>query len=109
MNALVKLASAMLLAGGLSAPAMAQTVITAPGQSTTGTYMDYMKTVYARATFAELLQIPLTSFDKEFELTALGAESWSQSDDGLVWTFKLRDGLVWSDGEPPSHEARCAS
>ena len=100
MNALVKLASAMLLAGGISAPAMAQTVITAPGQSTTGTYMDYMKTVYARATFAELLQIPLTSFDKDFELTALGAESWSQSDDGLVWTFKLRDGLVWSDGEP---------
>ena len=45
---------------------MAQTVITAPGQSTTGTYMDYMKTVYARATFAELLQIPLTSFDKDF-------------------------------------------
>jgi oligopeptide transport system substrate-binding protein len=100
MNALVKLASAMLLASGISAPAMAQTVITAPGQSTTGTYMDYMKTVYARATFAELLQIPLTSFDKDFELTALGAESWSQSDDGLVWTFKLRDGLVWSDGEP---------
>ena len=100
MNALVKLAGAMLLAGGLSAPAMAQTVITAPGQSTTGTYMDYMKTVYARATFSELLQIPLTSFDKDFTLTALGAESWSQSDDGLTWTFKLRDGLVWSDGEP---------
>src|SRR6185295_12664995 len=100
MNALVKLASAMLLAAGISAPATAQTVITAPGQSTTGTYMDYMKTVYARATFAELLQIPLTSFDKDFKLTALGAESWSQSADGLTWTFKLRDGLVWSDGEP---------
>ena len=100
MNALVKLASATVLAAALSAPAMSQTVITAPGQSTTGTYMDYMKTVYARATFAELLQIPLTSFDKDFQLTALGAESWSQSDDGLVWTFKLRDGLVWSDGEP---------
>ena len=28
----------------------------------------------------------------------MGAESWSQSDDGLTWTFKLRDGLVWSDG-----------
>jgi len=28
------------------------------------------------------------------------AESWSTSDDGLVWTFKLRAGLKWSDGEP---------
>ena len=100
MNALLKIAGAVMLAAGLSVPAMAQTTIVAPGQSTTGTYMDYMKTVYARATFAELLQVPLTSFDKEFELTPLAAESWSQSEDGLTWTFKLRDGLVWSDGEP---------
>ena len=28
------------------------------------------------------------------------AESWSGSEDGLVWTFKLRDGLEWSDGTP---------
>lgn len=28
------------------------------------------------------------------------AESWTVSDDGLVWTFNLRDGVVWSDGEP---------
>ena len=28
------------------------------------------------------------------------AESWSGSDNGLVWTFKLRDGLEWSDGTP---------
>lgn len=28
-----------------------------------------------------------------------GAESWSVSDDNLVWTFKLRD-YKWSDGEP---------
>ncbi len=26
------------------------------------------------------------------------AESWEVSDDGLVWTFHLRDGLKWSDG-----------
>lgn len=30
------------------------------------------------------------------------AESWTTSDDGLVWTFKLRPGLVWSDGVPIS-------
>lgn len=28
------------------------------------------------------------------------AESWAASADGLVWTFKLRDGLRWSNGDP---------
>lgn len=27
-------------------------------------------------------------------------ESWTQSEDGLTWTFTFRDGLLWSDGEP---------
>ena len=28
------------------------------------------------------------------------AESWTISDDGLVYTFKLRDGISWTDGQP---------
>lgn len=28
------------------------------------------------------------------------AASWQTSSDGLVWTFQLRDGLKWSNGEP---------
>lgn len=32
------------------------------------------------------------------------AESWTTSDDGLTWTFKLRDGAMWSDGEPVTAE-----
>lgn len=28
------------------------------------------------------------------------AESWTQSDDGLSWTVKLKPGLKWADGSP---------
>lgn len=28
------------------------------------------------------------------------AESWEQSEDGLTWTFKVKEGVVWSDGTP---------
>lgn len=35
----------------------------------------------------------------EGEVKGDAAESWDVSDDGLVYTFHLRDGLKWSDGE----------
>jgi peptide/nickel transport system substrate-binding protein len=28
------------------------------------------------------------------------AESWEASEDGLTWTFEIREGVMWSDGEP---------
>ena len=32
------------------------------------------------------------------------AESWEGSEDGKTWTYKLRDGLKWSDGKPLTAE-----
>jgi peptide/nickel transport system substrate-binding protein len=28
------------------------------------------------------------------------AEDWETSEDGLTWTFTMREGITWSDGEP---------
>lgn len=82
----------------------ADSTVTAPGGTTSGTYMDYMKTVYNRAGAPELTSLPLTEFDNEYKLNPMGAKSWTQSADGLTWTFKLQDGLVWSDGVPLTAE-----
>ena len=40
----------------------------------------------------------LLNVDENNEIVAGAAETWDVSDDGLVWTFNLRDGLKWSDG-----------
>ena len=40
----------------------------------------------------------LLKFDQDNNVVAGCAESWETSEDGLTWTFHLRDGLKWSDG-----------
>lgn len=94
---------AAMLAMSAAMPAAAQQAVF-PGDNTSGTYMDYMKTVYSRGGYPEIIQLPLTSFDKNFELHGLGAESWEQSEDGLTWTITLREGLKYSDGHPLTAE-----
>ena len=46
------------------------------------------------------LFLGLTTFDAEANIVPGAAERWTVSDDGLIWTFRLRDGQRWSDGEP---------
>ena len=40
----------------------------------------------------------LLTVDENGQLAPGQAESWETSEDGLTWTFHLRDGLKWSDG-----------
>lgn len=42
----------------------------------------------------------LFTTDPDFEYIPRLAESWEVSDDATTYTFKLREGLKWSDGEP---------
>ena len=37
--------------------------------------------------------------DKDLKPVGGLAESWTISEDGLVWTFKLKEGIKWFDGE----------
>mgnify|MGYP002569769668 CR=1 FL=1 len=41
---------------------------------------------------------PLLIINENNEVIGGQAESWEESEDGLTWTFTMRDGLKWSDG-----------
>ncbi len=47
----------------------------------------------------------LVWFDNKLVQVPRLAESWTVSDDATTWTFYLRKGIKWSDGEPFTSEA----
>ncbi|WP_110927907.1 peptide ABC transporter substrate-binding protein [Bacillus massiliglaciei] len=42
----------------------------------------------------------LTKKDEDGKILPGVAKEWTTSDDGLVWTFTLKEGLKWSNGDP---------
>ena len=40
----------------------------------------------------------LLGVDEDLNVVPALAESWEESEDGMTWTFHLREGLKWSDG-----------
>ncbi len=46
----------------------------------------------------------LAGYTANGELVPAAAERWEVSDDGLTYTFHLRDGLKWSNGDPLTAE-----
>ena len=46
----------------------------------------------------------LVNFGPNIEPAPGFAESWTQSTDGKQWTFKIRPGMKWSDGQPATSE-----
>jgi peptide/nickel transport system substrate-binding protein/oligopeptide transport system substrate-binding protein len=88
-----------------AAPYAMQTYKVACDISRNQTAFDFAATVYERICVEEgrlndLFQDQLVTFDKDFNIIPASAESWEVSDDGLVWTFHIRPGLVWSDETP---------
>ncbi len=68
------------------------------------TTFDFFAAVYQRYchsdNFSNNFGDPLVEMDKDFNIVPAAAESWEVSEDGLVWTFHLRPGQMWSDGTP---------
>jgi oligopeptide transport system substrate-binding protein len=94
-------ASSLILAGGvLAAPAYAEVVYNR-GSAAEPESVDPHKTstVYEAHILRDMF-LGLVTEDAMSEVIPGAAESWTVSDDGLVYTFKLRQGATWSDGSP---------
>lgn len=66
--------------------------------------MDICDSVYARAPLAGYFSEPLIRLDNNFAVVPGQATKWSVSDDGLVWTFEMIEGLMWTDGNEVTAE-----
>ena len=53
----------------------------------------------------DLLYEPLVRYDSNGDIQPALAESWDISDDGLIWTFNLRQGVIFHDGSPFNADA----
>ena len=83
-----------------AAPA-AQQILRMPNTGQEGPYLDEDLTIYNRQDGTDLIQDPLVVYDPATKtLVPVAAQSWSVSPDKLTWSFKIRKGLVWSDGVP---------
>ena len=51
-------------------------------------------------TVNDLISEGLLKRDKDGKIVGGLAEKWEVSEDGLKWTFHLRDGIKWSNGDP---------
>jgi peptide/nickel transport system substrate-binding protein len=61
-------------------------------------------TINATRVFAYLVFDELIAIDNEGQYHPQMLEGWQVSDDRLTYTFRLRDGLKWSDGTPVTAE-----
>ncbi|MGH6760668.1 MAG: peptide ABC transporter substrate-binding protein [Phyllobacterium sp.] len=95
------LATILTVSGGaFIAPAVAEVVYNR-GNDTDPTTLDHHKTsTIAEANIFRDLYESLVTQDAKGKVVPGVAESWEISDDGLKYTFKLRENAKWSNGDP---------
>jgi len=99
-----KLAASLLLGSALSmgaaSPVLAETEITAVMQAPLRSLDPTITTAYVLRNYGYMVYDTLFSTDANGEIQPQMVDTYEVSDDGKTYTFKLRDGLKWHDGEP---------
>ncbi len=92
---------AMLVVGAVTAPIAHAEVVYNRGNSADPESLDPHKTSTTyEANILRDLFMGLVMQDTKANLIPGAAESWTVSPDGTVYTFKLRKGATWSNGDP---------
>ncbi|MGQ3211366.1 MAG: peptide ABC transporter substrate-binding protein [Shinella sp.] len=98
---------AALLAGAIllgASPALAEAVLHRGNAGEPQTLDQAHTSINIEAFILKDLYEGLTIYDTAGKIIPGAAESWTVSDDGTVYTFKLRDNGKWSDGSPVTAE-----
>lgn len=95
------LSTALLLSGTLAATQASAETVYNRGNDTDPTTLDIDKTTtVAEGNLMRDLYEGLVVYDAKAKVVPGAAESWEVSEDGLTYTFKLREDAKWSNGDP---------
>src|SRR5437763_3727019 len=89
----------LLVPGAVSAETAAKTLRFIP-QADLRSIDPIWTTAYVSRNFGYLVFDTLFALDKDFKPQPQMVDRWSVSDDKLIYTFTLRNGLKWHDGQP---------
>ena len=113
MNRFARLAAAAVfavLSGSAAAPAMAQnTVLRVVPHSNLAILDPIWTTAYMSRNHGYMVYDTLFGTDEHAKIKPQMVESWTESGDHRLWTFKLRKGLEFHDGKPVTGDDVIAS
>ena len=98
-----------LAMSGIAGTASAETVLRVIPHADLKNLDPIWTTAYISRNHGYMIYDTLFAMDEEFKPQPQMVDTWTTSDDGLVWTFVLRDGLKFHDGAPVTGEDVVAS
>jgi peptide/nickel transport system substrate-binding protein len=93
----------------MSAPAQAETVLRVIPHADLKNLDPIWTTAYITRNHGYMVYDTLFAMDESFTPQPQMVDTWDTSEDGLTWTFVLRDGLLFHDGAPVTGEDVVAS
>ena len=100
LKRLMQISAGFALATALSGASQAEVVLHRGNGGEPQTLDQAHTSIDVEANILKDLYEGLTVYDAAGNVTPGVAESWTVSDDGLVYTFKLRANAKWSNGDP---------